>query len=69
MRGGLSGSPPQPEGLPHATSSFNRESPGTSPGLPGEAERRINYMIILLVNLLLFGSVTVIVVWRRKGRR
>jgi hypothetical protein len=26
-------------------------------------------MILLLVDLLLFGSVTVIIVWRRKGRR
>ena len=33
-----------------------------------EAERRI-YMIMLLVDLLLVGKVTVIIVWRRKGQR
>ena len=40
------------------------------PGLPFGAERTINYMIILLlVDLLLAGKITVMVVWHRKGRR
>ena len=42
--------------------------PGKRPGLPVEAERRI-CMIKLLVDLLLFGRITIIIVWHRKGRR
>src|ERR1022692_3175570 len=43
--------------------------PGSWPGLPVEAERRINYMIKLLVELPLIGKFTIIIVWHRKGRR
>jgi hypothetical protein len=52
-----------------STGASNGKARDSVPGLPVEAERRINYMIMLLVDLLLFGSVTVIIVWRRKGRR
>ena len=39
------------------------------PGLPVEAERRIEQMIKLLVELPLIGKFTIIIVWHRKGRR
>jgi hypothetical protein len=42
--------------------------PGSWPGLPFEAERRIS-MIKLLVELPLIGKFTIIIVWHRKGRR
>jgi len=38
------------------------------PGLPFEAERRID-MIKLLVELPLIGKFTIIIVWHRKGKR
>ena len=41
--------------------------PGLRPGLPVEAERRID-MIKLLVELLI-GRFTIIIFWHRKGKR
>ena len=43
--------------------------PGSGPGLPVEAERRIEQMIKLLVELPLIGKFTIIIVWHRKGSR
>jgi hypothetical protein len=39
--------------------------------MPGPSSRKQKggSTILLLVDLLLFGSVTVIIVWTRKGRR
>src|ERR1035438_9992636 len=63
------------ESFPVEVGRISREAPelrsgkpGLRPGLLFEAERRIS-MIKLLVELLLIGRFTVIIVWDRKGRR
>ena len=43
--------------------------PGSGPGLPVKAERRVKPMIKVLVVLPLIGRFTIIIVWHRKGQR
>jgi hypothetical protein len=49
----------------------NRKARDKSPGLPLEAGKEIQLMILLLVKLrsYFFGRLTALIVWTRKSRR